>query len=143
MSWTYASPEPAEHPSGWAVGWTAFAGVMMVIQGTWWVIAGLVALFNDEFFVTTPNYVFRFDLTTWGVIHLAVGVLILAAGVALFSGVVWARTVGVLMAGVGLVAGFAWMPYYPLWGILLVVISIAVIWSLTVHGRDIEDLRTS
>ena len=32
---------------------------------------------------------------------------------------------------------FAWLPYYPVWAILFIAISIAVIWALTVHGRDI------
>lgn len=124
-------------PSGWAIGWTVFAGTMMVIQGFWWVMAGLIALFDDEFFVVTPDYLFRFDATSWGWVHLVIGALILAAGSALFSGAVWARAVGVVMAGLATVVAFAWLPWYPLWAILFIAISIAVIWALTAHGRDI------
>jgi hypothetical protein len=138
MAGTYGSPGVTQRePSGWAIGWTVFAATMMLIQGVWWVMAGLVALFNDEFFVVTPEYVFQFDATTWGWIHLVVGVLILAAGVALYSGAVWARTVGVIMAVIAMVAAFAWLPWYPLWAVLLIVISIGVVWALTAHGRDI------
>jgi hypothetical protein len=141
MAGTYGSPGVRQaEPSGWAIGWTVFAATMMLIQGVWWVMAGLVALFNDEFFVVTPEYVFQFDATTWGWIHLVVGVLILAAGVALYSGAVWARTVGVIMAVIAMVAAFAWLPWYPLWAVLLIVISVGVIWALTAHGRDVTSV---
>jgi hypothetical protein len=139
MATTYGAREARpRQPSGWAVGWTVFAATMMVIQGMWWMIAGLVGLFNDEFFAVTPEYILRFDLTTWGWIHLLLGILILAAGFALFSGAVWARVVGTIMAVLAMLIAFAWLPWYPLWGVLLIATSVAVVWSLTAHGRDIS-----
>jgi hypothetical protein len=126
--------------SGAAVGWTTFAAFMMIMIGGWWVIAGLVALFNDDFYVETRKYVFQFDATTWGWIHLIVGILVLLAGFGLFSGAVWARTVGVLMALLTTLVGFAWLPWYPFWAILIVIASITVIWALTAHGRDIAQM---
>jgi hypothetical protein len=139
MTTSYGSPARAgREPSGWAVGWIAFAGTMMMIQGVWWCIAGLVALFNDEFYVLTPDYILQFDVTTWGWIHLLIGLLVLSAGVAVFSGAVWARTVGVFVAVIATIAAFAWLPWYPLWGILLIVISVSVIWALTAHGHDVD-----
>lgn len=141
MADSYGSPVQAgREPSGWAVGWIVFAGTLMVIQGIWWIIAGLVALFNSEFFVVTENWILMFDVTTWGWIHLLIGTLVAAAGIALFSGAVWARTVGVLVAAVATLAAFAWLPWYPLWAILLITVSIAVIWALTAHGDDIRTL---
>src|SRR5262245_36219521 len=123
--------------SGAAVGWTAFAAFMMIIIGGWWLIAGLVALVNGDFFVEARKYIFQFSSTTWGWIHLIVGILVLLAGFGLFTGAVWARTVGVLMALLTTLVGFAWLPWYPFWAILIVIASIAVIWALTAHGRDI------
>lgn len=125
--------------SGAAVGWTAFAAFMMILIGIWWIIAGLVGLINDEFYVRTANYIFRFDSTAWGWIHLIVGALVLLAGFGLFSGAVWARTIGVIMALIASLAGFAWLPWYPLWAILIVIASFSVIWALTAHGRDITE----
>jgi hypothetical protein len=125
--------------SGAAVGWTSFAAFMMIMIGFWWVLAGLVGLINDDFYVTVKNYIFKFDTTTWGWIHLIVGVLVLLAGFGLFSGAVWARTVGVLMALLATLVGFAWLPWYPFWAILIVVASVSVIWALTAHGRDITE----
>lgn len=125
-------------PSGWAVGWTMFAGVMMIIMGAWWIITGIVAIAEDEFFVITQEWVFEFDVTAWGWIHLILGIVILAAGFGLFTAQVWARTVGVIIAAISALVAFAWMPYYPIWGIIFVAVSVAVIWALTAHGRDIE-----
>lgn len=128
-----------DRPSGWAIGWTTFAGVMMVVMGGWWIISGLVAIVNDSFFVVTREWVFEFDVTTWGWIHLILGIVILLAGFYLFTGAVWARTVGVIIAVLEALVAFAWMPYYPVWGIIFVAISIAVIWALTAHGEDITE----
>ena len=128
-----------EQPSGWAIGWTAFAGITMIMMGIWWAISGLVALFNDEFYVVGVRYIFEFDISTWGWIHLIIGAVVLIAGFFLFQGKVWARTVGVIIAVLSSLVAFAWLPYYPIWGIILIVVSIAIIWALTVHGRDITE----
>ena len=68
--------------------------------------------------------------------NLAIATALLA-GAGIFSGNVLARTVGVVMAGLGVIWNFAWLPYYPIWSIIAIAIGIAVIWALTVHGRDI------
>jgi hypothetical protein len=124
--------------SGWAIGWTWFAAVFMWLIGVFHFIAGLSAIVDDEFYAVTPNYVLEFDVTTWGWIHLIAGVIVFFAGVGLLSGQVWARTVGVILAIVSIVANFAWMPYYPVWSIVMITMGGLVIWALTVHGRDIE-----
>ena len=126
-------------PSGWAVGWTAFAGFMMVLLGFWWIIAGLVAVINDSFFVVTQEWIFEFSTTTWGWIHLVLGVVILFSGFGLFSGNVMARTVGVIIGVFSALAAFAWLPYAPVWAILLIAVAVTIIWSLTAHGRDITE----
>lgn len=125
-------------PSGWAVGWMMFASIMMIVMGAWWIITGIVAIAKDEFFVIAQEWIFEFDVTAWGWIHLILGIVILAAGFGLYTGQVWARTVGVILAVVAALVAFAWMPYYPIWGIIFVAVSVAVIWALTAHGRDIE-----
>ncbi len=126
--------------SSWAIGFTAFAGFMMIMMGGWWVITGLIGLFNSEFYVVTLRWIFQFDISTWAWIHLLFGIVILVAGFFLFQGAVWARTVGVIIAVIAGFLSFAWLPYYPVWAILFIVVSIAVIWALTAHGRDIKEM---
>jgi hypothetical protein len=126
--------------SGTAVGFTVFAAVMMMMIGFFQAIAGIVALFNDEWYVVgvgEEDWTFKFDITTWGWIHLLLGIVIFLAGIALFSGQVWARTVGVILALVVAAVNFAWLPWYPVWGIIMITICVVVVWALTAHGRDI------
>jgi len=123
--------------SGWAVGWTAFAAILMIIMGFFHSIAGLVAILEDDLIVLTPNYIFQFDVSTWGWIHLIAGIIELLAGFYLFTGAVWARVIGVIIVALSMVANFAWLPYQTAWSAIMITIGGFVIWALTVHGRDI------
>ncbi|MGW4233040.1 DUF7144 family membrane protein [Streptomyces sp. NPDC004980] len=113
-----------------ASGWTVFAAVLMIFGGAMAILEGIAAIAKDDVFVATRNYVFQFNLTGWGWIHLILGIVILLAGCALFTGALWARAVGVLLAGLGVVAHFLWLPYYPFWSLVLIAMYIIVIWAL-------------
>ena len=124
-------------PSMWAAGWATFAGLMMIMLGIFHAIAGFAEIIDPDSYVVTQEYVFKFDTSTWGWIHLIVGILVFFAGFGVFRGAVWARTVGVILAIVSMVAAFAWLPYVPFWSLLMIFVAISVIWALTAHGRDI------
>jgi len=128
---------PATPPSGAAVGLTVFAAVVMIMVGVFQAIQGVVALFNDTFYVAGQKWVFSFDITTWGWIHLLAGILLVAAGFFLLQGAVWARVIGVGVAIISAVLNFMWLPYYPVWSVLIIALDVFVIWALTVHGRDV------
>jgi len=127
----------SENRSSVAVGVTVFAATFMVMIGFLHAIQGVVALVNDTFFVVGEEWLFQFDVTTWGWVHLLLGIVVGIAGFGLFAGAVWARTVGVVVAAVSIVANFAWLPYYPIWALVIIALDVFVIWALTVHGRDI------
>jgi hypothetical protein len=123
--------EPA---SGWVVGGVLFAAVMLILIGSFEVIAGLTAIFDDSFFVVSENYTFEIDTTAWGWIHLLLGVLVVATGAALFSGALWAGSVAIVLAALSAVANFFFIPYYPFWAILQIALAVWVIWALTRPG---------
>lgn len=125
-------------PTGW-VGWIYFASLMMMLVGGFQAIAGLVALFKDDFYLVTAKSLLVFDYSTWGWIHLLMGIVIFMAGVALMNGATWARMVGVLLAGISLFANMAFLSAYPLWSILMIVVDIMVIYALTVHGDEAQE----
>jgi hypothetical protein len=127
--------------SGWAVGFTVFAAVMMIVVGIWQAISGLVAIFENEFYVVTPNYLFELDVTAWGWIHLLVGILVALAGWGLLSGQTWARVVGITLAALSATLNFLFIPYYPFWSMLIIAVNIFVIWALTAHGREFKELK--
>ena len=127
---------PQHQPSGTAVGFMLFAAVMMMLIGVWQAIAGLAAVIENEFYIKTPNYFLELDVSTWGWIHLILGIIILLAGFGVLGGAVWARTVGVLLAGLSAISAFAFIPYHPVWSVVVIAVDVMVIWALTAHGRD-------
>ena len=128
-------------PSGLAIGVTVTAAVILILGGVLHAMQGVVGLANNEFYVTTQNWIFKFDATTWGWVHILVGLAAIGTGVGLFYGAVWARTLGVIVAAVSVFANFVWLPYYPVWAILIIAFDFFVIWALTAHGRDINTIR--
>jgi hypothetical protein len=98
-----------------------------------------VAIFENEFYVPTRNYLFQFDATTWGWIHLLVGLLVAFAGWGLLSGRTWARVAAITLAVLSAIANFAFIPYYPFWSMLIIVIDIVVIWAVAVYGGTLRD----
>lgn len=97
-----------------AVGFINFAGVVLIVAGIFHVIQGIVGLADNDFYVVSQKWVFQFNVTTWGWVHILIGIIAILAGAGLFSGAVWARTVAVIVAGISIIANFVWLPYYPL-----------------------------
>jgi hypothetical protein len=128
-----------EQRSGWAVGWAYFASIILILVGAFGIIDGIVAIAKKEFYVVGEKWVFNFNVTTWGWIHLVFGIVVLLAGIGILSGNVLARTVGVIVAGISAILNFMWLPYYSVWGVIAIALDVAVIWALTAHGRDITE----
>jgi hypothetical protein len=133
----YRSAGRAQATSTWAVGFILFAGIMMVMAGFFQAFSGLVALFQNEFYVATRNYLFQFDATSWGWIHLLLGIVVAAAGFAVMAGRTWGRVVGITLAMLSALANFAFIPYYPFWALTVIALDIFVIWALAAHGGEI------
>lgn len=129
--------EQPEATSGLALGFIVFAGVMMMMAGGFQALAGLVAIFENEFYVETRNYLVKFDATTWGWVHLLLGLLVFFAGFAVMSGKTWGRTVGIILAALSALTNFAFLPYYPFWAMTIIALDIFIIWALAAHGREL------
>jgi hypothetical protein len=127
----------AREPSRWGVGGAVFASTLMIMIGVFQAFDGLVAIFENEFYVATRNYLFEFDATTWGWIHLILGVVVLAAGFAVLSGALWARTVGIILAVLSAITNFLFIPYYPFWTLLIIALDVFVIWALATYSREV------
>ena len=117
-----------------------FAASILILIGSFQIIAGLTAIFNDDFYVVTRNYTFDLDATAWGWIHLLIGILLVVTAWGLFSGHTWARVTAIVLAIVSAVANFFFIPYYPFWSILVIALDVWIIWALTRH--DVWDAFT-
>jgi len=128
--------ETLPRQSRWVTGFAVFGGSMMLVIGIFQIVVGLTAIFEDTFYVLADNYLFGFDISTWGWIHLALGVLVAAGGIAVLAGQIWARVLGIVLASLSAIANFLFLPYYPLWSMLIIATDVAVIWALTRYSRD-------
>jgi hypothetical protein len=122
-------------PPPMAVGAIMFAGIMMMMSGVFSAFSGIVALAKDDFYLVLPNYVLEVDPTTWGYIHLILGIVVALAGFFVLTGKTWARVIGIIAATVSAFANFAFIPYYPIWSILIITVDVIIIWALAAHGR--------
>ncbi|HKG25147.1 MAG TPA: hypothetical protein VKB09_05820 [Thermomicrobiales bacterium] len=138
---THTPPEPVTgrdvQDSPWANGLTIFAAAMMMIIGFWQALAGIAAIGQDKVYAATPEYIYAFDVTGWGWIHLLLGILIVCAGVAVFMGSTWARMVAIVLASLSMIANFAFIPHYPVWSLTIIALDAAVIWALATYRREI------
>lgn len=129
-----------EQPSAW-VGWIFFAGVMMIILGSFQAIQGLVAIFDDGYYVVRANgLVVNVNYNAWGWVHLGIGVVIFLAGIAVMAGQTWARVIGIIAAVVSAIVNISFLAAYPIWSTIVITVDVIVIYALAVHGREARAL---
>ena len=124
--------------TGW-VGWIGFAAVMLALVGIFHMVAGFVALFQEDVYVSTNNALWLFDYSQWGWIHILGGLLAFVAAGSLAQGNMYGRVIAVLVAVASIVANVAFVPVYPIWSLMMVTIGILVIWAVMVHGSELKD----
>lgn len=129
----------ARERSSVAVGFTYFASIMMIIIGAFDALQGLAAIIKQHYYVVGAQYLWKLNVTSWGWIHLVLGLVLAAAGFGLLYGTLWARIVGVIVASLIAIANFLWLPYYPVWAVVIIATCVVVIWALTAHGRDVTE----
>lgn len=127
-----------DHPvqQGFAAGTTIAAAALLLIAGIASLVQGISAAAADELFFVGVQYIYSFDMTTWGWIHIVVGALVIAAAIGLFTGATWARVAGICLAGLSIIANFLWLPYYPVWSIVVIALDVVVIWAIATWQTD-------
>ncbi len=119
----------------WARGGVVLAATVLLLVGIYQIFLGIAALAKNQFFVVTPNYAYTVNINTWGWIHLGIGIVAALTGLALFTGNLWARIVGVAILVISAVANFFFLPYYPFWSLLIIALDIFAIWAIANTGR--------
>lgn len=127
--------------SAWVV-WVNFAGVLLMLLGSFHVIQGLVALFRDEVYIVGRHgLIVNVSYTTWGWVHLAWGVVAILAGICLLAGQMWARVVAVVVAFVSALMSVSFMPAYPIWSVMMIALDVVIIWAVAVHGGQLMEVK--
>ena len=124
-------------------GWIGFAGILMVIIGVINLFQGLIALFEDEYYVPTGSGFLLFDLTAWGWTLLIWGAVLVLTGFSLLSGQGWARWFTIVVVSVNFIVqlGFLGNSQYPLWSLTVIALNFVVLYALTARwSESTEDL---
>ncbi|MCW0212398.1 MAG: hypothetical protein OJJ54_03490 [Pseudonocardia sp.] len=124
-------------PSSW-VGWIWFAAVIMVMLGLFNLVYGFSAVYRNQVFAEVPSGVLVLDLTSWGWVHIALGVLQLVVGGGLMTGRRWALVLGVVLAVLNAVGQLIALPYHPFWALIIVAVDCLVIYAMVVHGGELR-----
>ncbi|MYY06654.1 MULTISPECIES: hypothetical protein [unclassified Streptomyces] len=114
----------------WAAGGIMFAGVLLMVDGVLGAIKGIAGIASNDVYARIDDYVFKFNATSWGWIHLVLGVVIAVVGWGILRGSPWARGAGVGLAALNMIANFMWLPYQPVWAVVSLAIDTFVIWAL-------------
>ena len=125
-------------PTAW-VGMVIFAGTMLLMLGALQAMEGLVAIFQDDYYLVTRNgMIVSLDYTAWGWTHLIIGLIAVGVGIGVFAGQMWARVAGIVVAAVSILVNVAFLPAYPLWVMIVIGIDVLVIYALAVHGKEMK-----
>ncbi|MEV5676867.1 hypothetical protein AB0L68_00895 [Streptomyces sp. NPDC052164] len=127
---------PASTANSWATGGLVFAGVLMLIEGILGIFQGIAAIAEDDVYTRFGDYIFKFNLTGWGWIHLILGIILVITGYGLLKAFTWARGAGIALAALSVIANFMFLPYQPIWALITVAIGLFVIWSLSTYQSD-------
>jgi hypothetical protein len=117
----------------WAASGIIFAGVLLLVDGVLGVVKGISGIAADDVYAHVRNYTFKFDVTSWGWIHLVLGIVLAVVGWGILKGAEWARAAGVVLAAISVVINFIWLPYQPIWAIISIAIDVFVIWALCAY----------
>ena len=131
-----AGADDAFTRSSKAAGVSLFGGVLMATAGLLQFLEGLSAVRGDKVLVSTPEYLYEFNATGWGWIHLIIGAIAVAVGVAIVASQPWAFFTGMFVLALSLIMQFMFLPYYPLWALVVIAIDVAVMWALCTRLRE-------
>jgi hypothetical protein len=127
------APAAQEERAGGVMG-----GSLAILAGLIAFLGGLAVVVRPHFYPTINGYAYAWNGRPWGIILLILGALLFAAGAAALLGIAAARAVGVGLAVLTALAGFLWLVYSPVWGIVIVGLSVFAIWGLLHDGERSE-----
>jgi hypothetical protein len=121
-------------------GWGLFAVLMLILAGGFQIINGLVALFRSgTYLVGRSGLAVDVDYTTWGWVHIGLGLLAIVAALGLMRSHLWARILGVTLAVISAIAYMAFVPAFPALSLVVIALDVLIVYAITVHGSELKD----
>jgi hypothetical protein len=120
---------------------TKAGGVFSLVAGLLSFLAGLAGILRAGFYPTLAGYAYSWPIRNWGILLLVLGVVLFALGACVLLGMNFARPIGVGVAALTAVAGFLFLAFAPIWGIIIVAVSVLAIWALLHDGAAAHRAR--
>jgi hypothetical protein len=132
-----------EETSGGTAAYTGslLAATLLILTGLLTFFAGLSAVVRRSYYYATVphHYTYAWNIRGWGWALLILGAVIFATGACVMLGMTWARMVGIGLAVLAAIGAFMWLPYSPVWAIILVALSVFCIWALAHRSHEDAD----
>jgi hypothetical protein len=122
----------------WATAGAVTGAALMITVGLFQLFEGIAALSSDGLLLDLVDYTFTIDMTGWGWIHIVLGALVAITGVFVLMGRSWAYGLGIGLAAVSALNQFFFVPYYPVWALLIIAFNVFVIWALSVVLAEVN-----
>lgn len=121
----------------WA-SWVAFAAILMMLTGVFAVIAGLAAVFDDGYLVSSigGGDIFLLNTTALGIFWIVIGVVKAWAGFALIQGAEWARLLTILICAFHAAIDMLALTQQPFISIVFITFNVLVIYAVTVRWQE-------
>ena len=111
-----------------------WAGVFLVTVGVVHGIQGVIALVNEEYFTRRTDYLDLFTTTSWGWVHVVVGVLALLTGFGVLRRMGWSKPAAIVLASLSILVAFAWLPFQLVGSLIIMVADCLVIGAVVAPG---------
>lgn len=129
MAHTTGTESPVKQ--GIAAGTSIAAAVLLLVIGVLSILEGISALAKDDLLIVGVNdYVYKLNTTGWGWIHIVLGIIVVISAIGLMMGSTWGRAAAIAFASLSIIANFLWLPYYPIWSIIIIALDVLVIWAV-------------
>jgi hypothetical protein len=115
-------------------GWVRFASIVLIFAGIMRVLDSIWAFrFNGQLPDNLNGGTLGSNLTTYAVVYLIVGALLVLTGIYVLYRSQFFRWVGIVAGVVGGLSGAVWLPYYPVWASVYVGLAVLVVYALAAH----------
>jgi len=123
-------------------GWAWFTGGLIGLVGLFQIMTGIVALAGTGYYtVPARNLLVDASYSTWGWVHLLLGLVMVVTGGGLAFGSSIARVVGVALAALSAVVNLGFVPAAPFAATLIIGLDVFLIYAITIHGGEPKQAR--
>jgi hypothetical protein len=116
-------------------GWLLFAATILGIAGIMRIFDGIWAFRYDGVVPDElESALLGKSLSTYGWVWVIVGVILILSSFAVLNRSQFARWIGIAAGAVLAITSIWWIPYYPVWSLLYIMVGVFVVYALAVHG---------